>query len=169
MKRVYASYDDSGDWELIKHKSVKDSDGFLTDYCLYYNVEDGRYATVFGDSDIYTPEDGWFDAEFETEEEAIDWFDNYEGFEDEEFKDGGRFQVEGYYDNRYVGLAESMTTNDFSEATDSAHAYLSNGDYTLIFDTKTGKEIRFDPNTYFEDFDGEFPASITDFDPDYFD
>jgi hypothetical protein len=130
-----------------------------TERCMQYWESKGW------DTSRYTPEE--FNRIWDL---AQDEWDNRSGYiEDEEFEDGGRFQVEGYYDSRYVGLAESMTTNDFSEATDSAHAYLSNGDYTLIFDTKTGKEIRFDPDTYFEDFEGEFPASITDFDPDYFD
>ena len=75
-------------WEEIASKSVEDSDGFMTDYTMYRNINTGEYVFVFGDKDIYRPEDGNFDWECETEEEAKEWFDNYSGFavEDEEWK-----------------------------------------------------------------------------------
>lgn len=180
MKRIYADYEDfedyeeSSDWELIKSKSVHDSDGFLTEYCLYYNPVEDLYVTVFGDSDLYRPEDGDFDAEFDSEEQAIEWFDNYNGFDDdivddEEVNPEERYSVEGYFDRRFYGLAADLDTDDWSKATDAAHEYLSNGYYTLIFDKKTGEEIRLTPDEYFEDFNGEFPVSPTDLDPNYFD
>lgn len=71
-------------FELIKRKSVLDSDGFYTDYSMYYNKEDNTYVFVFGDSDLYRPEDGYFDYECESEEEANEWFDGYNGFEDDD-------------------------------------------------------------------------------------
>jgi len=74
---------DSDQYELIDKKSVMDSDGFYTDYCLYYDVLNDRYVTVFGDSDIYRPEDEDFDMECETEAEAREWFDSYHGFDEE--------------------------------------------------------------------------------------
>lgn len=157
---------DGSSWELVDKKSVQDSDGFYTDYSLYYNEDGDFYVTVFGDSDIYKPEDGEYDMEFDNESEALEWFNSYEGFTDDA---EGRFHVEGYYDARYIGLVDSFETDDWSEATDMAHEFLSNGDYTLIFDTKTGGEVRLDPDEYFEDFNGEFPVSVTDLDPNYFD
>lgn len=84
MKKIFATYDESDVWELVDKKSVMDSDGFYTDYCLYYNVLEDTYATVFGDSDMYRPEDGWFDAEFDNEAEALEWFENYTGFDDDD-------------------------------------------------------------------------------------
>ena len=71
-------------FEFVDKKSVHDSDGFLTDYTFYHDILNNRYVMVFGDEDIYKPEDGYFDAEFDTYEEAREWFDNYTGFEDEE-------------------------------------------------------------------------------------
>lgn len=74
------------DWKRIDIKSVPDSDGFMTDYALYKYVgyePEPEYVCVFGDTDIYRPEDGYYDWEGETEEEAREWFDNYEGFADE--------------------------------------------------------------------------------------
>jgi hypothetical protein len=69
-------------WEEISSKQVADSDGFMTDYTMYRNINTGEYVFVFGDKDIYKPEDGYFDWECETEEEAKEWFDNYHGFDD---------------------------------------------------------------------------------------
>ena len=66
------------------------------------------------------------------------------------------YVVEGYYGKNYSGLAHSMSTNDWSEAVDAAHAYLSDGDYVEMSNTKSGKVVRIDPDEYFENFDGEF-------------
>ncbi len=74
----YAKNSDNGRWHLIDRKAVMDSDGFYTEYSLYGH-DDGRYATVFGDHDIYRPEDEDFDAEFDSEWEAREWFDDYRG------------------------------------------------------------------------------------------
>ncbi len=67
----------------IATKQVRDSDGFWTDYTLY-EMLDGGYGCVFGDKDIYTPETSYWDETFDSYEEAINWFDNYTGFDDEE-------------------------------------------------------------------------------------
>ena len=78
----------SGDedrYEMIKTKTVLDADGFTTDYTLYYDAFDEKYITIFGDRDFYSPEDTYSDAEFDTREEALEWFDSYTGFEDEDF------------------------------------------------------------------------------------
>lgn len=88
-------------------KSVEDSDGFFTDYTMYFNTENGKYVFVFGDKDTYRPEDGDFDWECDTEEEAREWFDSYQGFsdEDEDVTDG--------FDN---DLDESKVTNESDES-----------------------------------------------------
>lgn len=69
--------DDEIQYELVARKDVYDSDGFLTDYSMYYDVLNDRYVFVFGDADIYRPEDEDFDWECETEEEAREWFESY--------------------------------------------------------------------------------------------
>ena len=51
---------------------------------MYKNINTGEYVFVFGDKDIYRPEDGYFDWECETEEQAKEWFDNYSGFDTED-------------------------------------------------------------------------------------
>lgn len=64
-------------WEQVAHKMVFDSNGFQTDYTMYRNTIHDTYACVFGDNDIYRPEDGNFDFECDTREEAFEWFDSY--------------------------------------------------------------------------------------------
>ena len=68
----------------IASKSVTDSDGFITDYTMYMNINTGEYVFVFGDKDVYSPEDGYFDWECDTKEEAEEWFNSYNGFADED-------------------------------------------------------------------------------------
>lgn len=70
-------------WETVETKQVLDSDGFWTEY-TWYKDNNGHHVMIFGDTDLYTPENSSADAEFENEEEAKEWFDNYEGFEDED-------------------------------------------------------------------------------------
>ena len=67
-------------YEKIDTKTVYDSDGFTTDYTLYYDHYENNYFTIFGDNDFYGPEDSYHDMDFEDNyEEAMEWFDNYEG------------------------------------------------------------------------------------------
>lgn len=68
----------------IATKSVPDSDGFSTDYTMYRDTNTGEYVFVFGDKDVYSPADSNFDWQCETEEEAWEWFNSYNGFADDE-------------------------------------------------------------------------------------
>ena len=72
---------------LVDRKDVRDSDGFWTVYSMYRRMPFDEYVMVFGDPDIYRPEDGYFDEEFDNEAEAYEWFENYNGFEDDEVYD----------------------------------------------------------------------------------
>lgn len=72
------------EWEEVASKQVKDSDGFWTDYTMWYNEFEDRYAFTFGDKDIYYPENAPLDWECETYEEAKEWFDDYKGFDDDD-------------------------------------------------------------------------------------
>lgn len=75
--------EDDSSFTEIKSKQVPDSDGFMTEYTMYKDNENDRYVFVFGDRDLYRPEDEDFDWECETEELANEWFDNYHGFDDD--------------------------------------------------------------------------------------
>ena len=76
--------EDEPEWEEMNSKSVRDSDGFLTDYTWYRNNETGQNVFVFGDKDLYGPEDGYFDWECDTDMEGFEWFKNYTGPGDDE-------------------------------------------------------------------------------------
>lgn len=71
------------EWDLIEKKDVMDSDGFWTEYTLWHNEFNDQWVCIFGDSDIYYPENSDYDAEFEDEDEAREWFDSYEGFDND--------------------------------------------------------------------------------------
>lgn len=72
------------EWKRLLTKSVNDSDGFLTDYSMWYNDGEKRWVFIFGDSDIYDPTNTDPDWETENPEEAREWFLDYKGFEDDE-------------------------------------------------------------------------------------
>ena len=70
-------------YKFIKSKSVYDSDGFLTDYTLYSTSDGETYFCMFGDNEVYEPDLDYADWEGDSYEEAMEWFDSYNGFEDE--------------------------------------------------------------------------------------
>lgn len=86
MKKLFIkeSYGSEGQYEYIKSKDVNDYDGWRTEYTMYYDLINDRYVFVFGDSDLYDPNDGYeeFDWECDSETEANEWFDNYSGYDD---------------------------------------------------------------------------------------
>lgn len=63
-------------WKMLERKAVQDFDGFWTEYSLYSDGE--KFVCVFGDHELYGPEDeGNWDIETECEQEAYDFFNNY--------------------------------------------------------------------------------------------
>lgn len=86
-KPVNSAEEYESEWTELASKSVLDSDGFYTDYTLYTNGS--TFICMFGDKDIYEPDEMYADYETDDEEAAYSWFDHYEGFsdEDEEFFD----------------------------------------------------------------------------------
>lgn len=78
------SEDEDGGYDLIKIKTIIDSDGFDTEYALYRDNQSGQYFTMFGDMDLYEPDIEYADAVFDSYREAEEWFDSYNGFEDED-------------------------------------------------------------------------------------
>lgn len=69
-------------WEFVKSKEVLDSDGFTTEYSWY--TDGTKHIFMFGDRDLYEPDEDYADWVAESETEASDWFNNYEGFESED-------------------------------------------------------------------------------------
>lgn len=71
-------------WICLDIKHVRDSDGMLTDYALYTTEDEDKYICMFGDVDAYPPDEMYADAEFDSEEEALEWFEDYIGPGDED-------------------------------------------------------------------------------------
>ena len=86
MKRYIKASSNQESYRFLKSKSVMDSDGFYTDYTLYEVTEDGdtKYVCIFGDNDMYNPDNTFADFESDDYDEAIDWYLNYNGFADDE-------------------------------------------------------------------------------------
>lgn len=75
---------DTDKYRKIISKKVMDSDGFYTDYTMYYNPDEDNYFFMFGDEDVYSPDPDYADWTCETNEEATEWYNNYNGFEDDD-------------------------------------------------------------------------------------
>ncbi len=69
-------------WKFVKSKQVTDSDGFKTDYTWY--TDGNKHIFMFGDADLYEPDEAYADWECETRDSAQEWFDSYNGFEEDE-------------------------------------------------------------------------------------
>ncbi len=110
LDKIHDSFTESYDykdndveqWKLIKQKDVQDSDGFLTQYSWYTNGV--KHIFMFGDSDLYDPDEDYADWSTESEQEAEEWFDSYTGFEDDSSID---FEDEDL-DESYTGNANFM-------------------------------------------------------------
>lgn len=75
---------DTDKYRRIISKKVMDSDRFYTDYTMYYNPDEDNYFFMFGDEDVYGPDPDYADWTCETNEEATEWYNNYNGFEDDD-------------------------------------------------------------------------------------
>ena len=81
----YLDDEDDDDWELKDTKEVTwQSDE--TYYNMWYSPSRDQYAFTLGDPDIERPEDGWNDWEADSYEEAVEWFDDWSG-DDEDYDD----------------------------------------------------------------------------------
>lgn len=147
---------DAEEWEEVASKAVEDSDGFLTDYVWY--TDGNKHVFVFGDSDIYRPEDGDFDwevdivkgKEAESYKEAQDWFDSYNGFADENLNEanyGGAFDI---HPNEY------FTRDDINDAAEKVAEEINN---KVSFTDKVSPEFEV-AESWFED--NNFTVRVVD-------
>lgn len=66
------------EWDLIDSKKVPNRGRKKTEYNLWYNEFEDMWVCTAGDKDIYYPENVVeYEAEFEDEEEARKWFEDY--------------------------------------------------------------------------------------------
>ncbi len=73
-------------------------------------------------------------------------------------RDIKKYEITGYLGNNYSGIMENFETDDWSVVEEKAHEMLCNGNYTEIKNRETGKSVRIDPDTYLDNFEGEFPV-----------
>lgn len=71
----------TNEWEFIKGKMIKDSDGFLTSYDWYRNTDSGLNIFMFGEEEA---DPDYADWETESDSEAEDWFNSYTGFDEDD-------------------------------------------------------------------------------------
>lgn len=77
---VFTFITPTNEWEFIKGKMIKDSDGFLTSYDWYRNTDSGLNIFMFGEEEA---DPDYADWETESDSEAEDWFNSYTGFDEE--------------------------------------------------------------------------------------
>ena len=130
-KSYNESYDGDLGYEYIKSKSVYDSDGFLTDYTMYYDNDTERFIFIFGDKDIYSPYNTYPDYDCETETEANNWFDNYNGFEDD------------------LDECVKLTIREAEQKYNSAITSINSSKLPAVF-----SKVRFEPDTINLDYGG---------------
>lgn len=70
-------------WIKLAQKQVPDSDGFYTDYTMYISDDGTSYIFMFGDEDMYGPDPQYADYECSDWNEASEWWNGYNGFEDD--------------------------------------------------------------------------------------
>lgn len=105
----------NSNWELVSCKTVEDSDGFTTDYCWYTNGD--KHIFMFGDSDLYEPGEDYADWICETEQEAKEWFDAYEGFKETDLES---------YDESFINPTRNFINKGFDRVYGNHTPIISN-------------------------------------------
>lgn len=149
-RKIIASYNESGiyeetedpKWICLDIKHVRDSDGMLTDYALYTTKDEDKYICMFGDADVYAPDEMYADAEFDTEDEALEWFENYVGPGDEEDEDD-------IYSSEETDADEDDDLDHPDQEYDSASTSINSTKLPAIY-----RMIKLQPGTVGVDFGG---------------
>lgn len=143
-KRSYvrSSIDEDPKWICLDIKYVRDSDGMLTDYALYTTEDEDKYICMFGDADVYAPDEMYADAEFDTEDEALEWFENYVGPGDEEDEDD-------IYSSEETNAEEDDDLEHPDQEYDSAATSINSTKLPAIY-----RMIKLEPGTVGVDFGG---------------
>ena len=129
-------------WICLDIKHIRDSDGMLTDYALYTTKDEDKYICMFGDADVYAPDEMYADAEFDTEDEALEWFENYVGPGDEEDEDD-------IYSSEETDAEEDDDLDHPDQEYDSAATSINSTKLPAIY-----RMIKLQPGTVGVDFGG---------------
>lgn len=122
-------------WEMIRSKSVEDSDGFLTDYTMWANEDGSKYVFVFGDNDLYSPDNTDCDWECDSYEEAKEWFEGYDNewpeYDDEIDLDEGRISQKKALSREELTNLEKELFDDLKKYDLRADGTFYSSDYSL--------------------------------------
>lgn len=140
------------DWRELASKSVEDSDGFNTDYTLYTNGE--TYICMFGDKDLYEPDEAYADYETENEQDAWDWFNSYTGFADEE----DEYDIYGSEDLESDFNEYEDDIQEISQEFTSENTSINSTKLPAIF-----KMVSFEPGTTNIDYGGGRFDNVADY------
>ena len=156
------------EWEQLKNKQVYDSDGFTTDYTLYHNIVTDQYVCIFGDRDLYRPENSDFDWEGDSEEEAFEWFDSYEEdtllqaaeelSEDKPFR-FGRLDM---YDKLTIEVHDGLLTMDVPMTDEERSALSPSGDFNTWFNVGYSEKDGITGALRGEDFSEEVDVVLSE-------
>lgn len=157
-------------YKLIARKNISDTDGFSTEYS-WYTTEDGNNVFVFGDSDLYSPEESEFDFETEDFEEAQNWFDNYSITEDEEVaesfeKAGGPFWYFTKHGVQPGSVPKDINILDVLDAKDGTGSYFLSDKVIDIkqlnkYELKElGPDTEYNTEEYYSDDDFNFENEL---------
>ena len=136
--KIKESYYDMEDvaYDLLETKSVYDYDGFTTDYSLYgVRMDDSDdfhyYVCVFGDRDMYDPNEGSVDFDFETDDydEALEWFDNYTGYEyddEDEYDESYEYEYSDSLSEEYLAEDDIEEYGQFMQLDDVVAGFTDN-------------------------------------------
>lgn len=109
-RNLLGEYYDSG-WQEVDSKPVKDWDDFWTDYTWYVDATD-HHVFIFGDKDIYGPDDTPDHEVDDNYAEAEEWFLTYEG------PNGGADDYEECFSLGKVAEAMAWEDDDYDDDDD---------------------------------------------------
>ena len=134
-------------WQELRSKSVEDSDGFLTDYTLYYDADIDSYMCIFGDKEVYNPDNTEPDWEGDDRLQADEWFDSY----DTDYEDDLDWDDEDGLDNPYD---ESLTESNRGQSFVDASGVMGNvGETWTVADLRNYWEEEKDYDPELQDYD----------------
>lgn len=144
--------DDEKQYKYIESKLVEDSDGFVTDYTMYFDNINNKYVFVFGDYDLYTPEDGDFDYECETAQEAREWFDNYKGFAEKDVEESFEDDEDEIKPFTYQETFDEIRsdTNNFTQDFEGVYAFRNEWENAIKICNRKYNDVDFytEDNTF---------------------
>lgn len=113
--------ENNSNWKRLDTKQVNDTDGFLTEYSLYKmlnpDLGEPEYVCILGDTDIYNPDNTEPDWEGMSRSEAIEWFEYFDGYYEDEDEDyflnlGDTLKIAG--ERNYDGVHYYVLETNFS-------------------------------------------------------